>query len=335
MNRRGIPLSVGTLNFSWEANAHNQKKGNENFSGRDYKSANAILKAEPLPSVVLVQEMSVNKLNFADKNTIPLGVEKLFRKAYKCVAHRFIEVEDTWFGSMVLVSTSLTDTSSTNQRYSFVDLSETDDVSKSCYSDFHQIPDWPFSLKGGRLLAVAMMVDNKQPDDKKFPGQVREAQKKKPIMILCSAHSAHQIQWNNLNTTWIVNTVVNATIRAYNTITQSKSDFTECGIVFGGDLNTTKDKNRCDWGGKTVKLTVEEKEVKLYKLSGKNANFKTLRKEKNDYPRDWIFSTQGNPKYEGVYSETGSDHYLVMAQTMMRAPSDDTMSLMPFSQPKT
>ena len=54
MNRRGIPLSVETLNFSWEANAHNQKRRNDNFSGKYYKSANAILKAEPLPSVVLV-----------------------------------------------------------------------------------------------------------------------------------------------------------------------------------------------------------------------------------------------------------------------------------------
>ena len=136
----------------------------------------------------------------------------LFSGQYVVVASKLVREQETWFGNMVLVSMALT------TLYDFVDLRKAD-----YYSHFLD----RFSSK--RPLAVAVMYEKGTP--------------LRPKMMLCSAHSAHKKKWDLHHTTVTLTKIVCETIDYYSGLLNNATvDFSDMGVLFGGDLNTTEQK---------------------------------------------------------------------------------------------
>ena len=142
----------------------------------------------------------------------------LFNSKYGVVASKLIRVENTWFGNLVLVSASKA------ASYDFLDLQAAD-----FYSHFKH------RFSSGRPLAAAVMYTKGNPAS--------------PIMLLCSAHSAHHMLWDYKHSQIALSKIVEESIAAYTLSFQQPLpiDFSGMGVLFGGDLNTTL-RNQCKWG---------------------------------------------------------------------------------------
>ena len=307
---RGVPLTCATLNLSWEANSTEELRqlksrafrnvpvknrvaerapDNNPFSRAYYRSAETLLRAGP--DIILLQEFSVpTSLVATSQDAIDTTKRVLFKYKYVVVASKLIRVKGTLFGNMVLVSASKA------ALYDFVDLQDVD-----YYSYFEK--DHRFS--SGRPLAAAVMYEK---------GNLNS-----PTMLLCSAHSAHDMLWDYTHSQRTLSKIVAESIAAYKQTIQQPLpiDFSGMGVLFGGDLNTTL-SNPCKWGG-AVTIDVLGGTFTFYKAASSSVQQATLTTDKTKVPRDWIFCTSSvragcNPTVY-VDPETGSDHYAVWAHT--------------------
>lgn len=309
---RGEPLTCATLNLSWEANStkklhprafrnvpvknHVAKRApGKPFSQAYHISAETLLKAGP--DIILLQEFSVptsliatpqDTIEKAKKEAIEKTKSLLFNDKYVVVASKLIEINGTLFGNMVLASASKA------ALYDFVDLQGAD-----YYSLFHK------RFGNGRPLAAAVMHKKGNPAS--------------PIMLLCSAHSAHGMQWDLKSSQRTLSKIVAESIAAYMHAFQQPLpiDFSGMGVLFGGDLNTTL-SNQCKWG-RAVTIDVLGETFTFYKAASSSVRQATLTTDTTRVPRDWIFCTSSasadcNPAV-CVDPKTGSDHYAVFAQT--------------------
>ena len=301
---RGEPLTCATLNLSWQANSTTRLNPTafphvpvENrvpkrapdypFSEAYHISANTLLKAGP--DVILLQEFSVPvALCSKIEDAIEVTNRILFNSKYGVVASKLIRVENTWFGNLVLVSASKA------ASYDFLDLQAAD-----FYSHFKH------RFSSGRPLAAAVMYTKGNPAS--------------PIMLLCSAHSAHHMLWDYKHSQIALSKIVEESIAAYTLSFQQPLpiDFSGMGVLFGGDLNTTL-RNQCKWG-RAVTIDVFGETFTFYKAASSSVQQATLTTDKSRVPRDWIFCTSSvksgcNPTVY-VNPKTGSDHSMVWAQT--------------------
>ena len=297
-------MTCATLNLSWEANSTKKLDRNafrnvpvmENgvamradgcpFSEAYHNSAKTLLGAGP--DIILLQEFSVpTSLIATPHHAIETTKSALFHDKYAVVASKLTEINGTLFGNMVLASASKAD------KYDFVDLQDAD-----YYSLFHKRFD------NGRPLAAAVMHKKGDPAS--------------PIMLLCSAHSAHNMQWDFLNSQRALSKIVTKSIETYKSKHPLPINFSGMGVLFGGDLNTT-DRNQCKWGGKPVTINVLAQTFTFYKAPSASVQQATLTTDKTRVPRDWVFCTSSvgthcNPIVD-IVPETGSDHYMVWAHT--------------------
>ena len=256
------------------------------FSTAYHISAQTLLNQNA--DIILLQEFSAPVALIKRVEDVPLATRhNLFDGKYYVVASKLERIRETWFGNMVLVSAPI------NATYDFVDLEGAD-----YYSHFtHRFNE-------SRPLAAAIMHEKGNPH--------------KPIMLFCSAHSAHHMQWGMHETQRTLKKIIAESIKTYEQLCTGGPaiDFNKMGVLFGGDLNTTK-TNPCKWG-KAVTVDYHGEVFTFFKAASAAVQQETLRGDDN-VPRDWIFSTSTrvsccNPDVY-IDPKTGSDHYAVVAQT--------------------